>query len=92
MMWKILLYGNNTVYNVGGIYSFSILELAKNIGLYLNKDVELPEVSNELSGSPKVVNLSIDRYLNEFDKKEFVSIENGLKNTIEWQKMLYKNN
>jgi nucleoside-diphosphate-sugar epimerase len=90
MMWKILLYGKDTVYNIGGIYSLSILDLAKNIGLYFNKNVDLPEVSNELLGSPKIVNISIDRYLNEFDKKEFVSIDNGLKNTIEWQKMLYK--
>ena len=90
MMWNILLYGRDIVYNIGGIYSLSILELAKNIGLYLNKNIVLPEMSSELLGSPKIVNISIDRYLNEFKKNEFVLIDNGLKNTIEWQKFLYK--
>ena len=84
MMWNILLYGKEITYNVGGIYKLNILELAEKIGIYFNKSVKLPEVSTELSGSPKIVNISINRYINEFKKTDFVDIDTGLKNTIEW--------
>jgi nucleoside-diphosphate-sugar epimerase len=88
MFWNILFYGNETVYNVGGIHSVTILELANKIGSLLGTKVYTPEKENELIGSPKFVNLSIDRYLNEFEKKDFTSIEEGLFKTIKWQKKL----
>lgn len=88
MFWNILFYGKETVYNVGGVHSITILELANKIGKLLNKKVNTPEKENELIGSPKFVNLSINRYLEEFEKKDFVSIEDGLLNTIKWQKKL----
>ena len=84
MMWNILLYGKEITYNVGGIYKLNILELAEKIGLYFNKTVKVPELSNELSGSPKIVNISIDKYKNEFNKNDFIDIDTGLKNTIRW--------
>ena len=83
MMWNILLYGKETTYNVGGVYSLSILELAEKIGLYFNKKVLLPEITNELSGSPKIVNVSINKYIDEFEK-DFVDINVGIENTIKW--------
>jgi hypothetical protein len=43
-----------------------------------------------LEGTPKVVNSSIKRYIEEFGKKEFISLEKGLDFTINWQQQLYK--
>jgi len=89
MMWNILLYGKQTVYNVGGKSSVSILELAEKIGSSLNKDVIVPENKKSLAGSPKIVNISIQRYVDEFNKEDFVNLTEGLNNTIEWQKNMY---
>ncbi len=89
MFWNVLLFGKYNLYNIGGKSVTTILDLAKLIGYILNKDVNTPLTNKELVGNPKVVNISIDRYLNEFNKKEFVSLNDGINNTIEWQKKLY---
>ena len=93
MFWNILFFGKEITYNVGGESKTSILELAKLIGGNLNKPVVLPKVTQTLSGNPKNVNISLKKYLNEFKKNNFVSLTDGIKKTITWQKELYgKNN
>jgi nucleoside-diphosphate-sugar epimerase len=89
MILNILLNGKDVIYNVGGISKLSILELSKKIAFILNKDVELGENNIGLVGNPKTVNISIEKYLNEFNK-EFIPIDVGLSNTIKWQKELYE--
>ena len=86
MFWNILLHGKETTYNVSGFSNSSIKELADNIGVRLNKKVIIPSLSNSLAGSPKIVNISSEKYINEFNKKEFISIDEGLENVIEWMK------
>lgn len=88
MLWNVLLFGKETLYNVGGNSKTTILELAQLIGKNLNKQVSTPEVSKELMGSPKLVNISSERYLSEFKKNDFVSLQDGILKTIEWQKQL----
>jgi len=88
MFWNIMFEGKDFVYNVGGIDKFSILEIAEKIGLMLGKKVVTPTTNNEVVGNPRLVNLSINKYLNEFGDKNFISIETGLSNTIKWQKKL----
>jgi nucleoside-diphosphate-sugar epimerase len=88
MFWKILLFGKEKVYNVGGESQTSILELANLVAKKLNKKVILPETSNQLVGNPKVVNISTEKYISEFGEKKYVLLENGLQKTINWQKQL----
>jgi len=90
MFLNILLRGKNHTYNVGGISVITILDLAKKIGDSFNKEVIIPAISHELVGNSKIVNISIDRYINEFGKKSFVSIDKGLEKTIEWQIKLHE--
>jgi len=90
MFWNILLHGKKTTYNVGGMSKVSILELAQMIGKILNKKIKVPTISNELKGNPKIVNISIDEYQKEFNKKSFIDLNLGLEKTIEWQKKIYK--
>lgn len=90
MFWNIILFGTEKLYNVGGESIVSILNLSELIGEEMGKNVKIPETENKLVGNPNLVNISIRRYLNEFEKKDFVSIKEGLRNTIEWQKKLYK--
>jgi nucleoside-diphosphate-sugar epimerase len=88
MFWNILFYGKEITYNVGGFSNISIKELAYKIGNKLNKKVIIPSSINGLDGNPKVVNISSEKYINEFNKDNFVNIEEGLDNTIEWIKYI----
>lgn len=94
MFWNILLFGKQTIYNVGGRSVTTILDLATLIGINLNKQVILPEKIEEMVGNPKVVNIDLSTYINEFKKNDFISLEDGIINTIKWQEKLYydKNN
>lgn len=89
MFWNILFFGKYRLYNVGGTSKITILELANKIGEILNKKVIAPSTNNSLKGSPKLVNLNLNKYINEFNKKEFVSLDEGLMKTITWQKHIY---
>lgn len=86
MFWNILLHGKDVTYNVSGFSNSSIKELADNIGAKMNKQVIVPSLSNSLAGSPKIVNISSEKYISEFGKKEFININEGLENVIEWMK------
>lgn len=90
MIFNIFLKGRHIVYNVGGESKISILDLSRMIGQKLNKEVIKPKIDNSLAGSPKVVNSSICRYIEEFGQKNFVTLDEGLNSTINWQKTLYK--
>jgi nucleoside-diphosphate-sugar epimerase len=91
MFWNILLHSKTNLYNVGGFSKISIVELAKKIANKLNKQVVLPSFNSEsILGNPKIVNISIDKYLNEFPKKDFIDLDEGINRTILWQKEIYK--
>jgi len=90
MFYNIMLFGKEHTYNVGGSSSYTILEMANIIGKNFNKNVIIPIIEKELIGNPKVVNISIYKYINEFKKDNFISLEEGLNNTINWQNKLYK--
>lgn len=70
----------------------SIFELSNLIGQQLKKNIVLPILKKEIIGSPKVVNISTERYKKEFLKNNFVDLESGLIKTISWQKQLYEKN
>lgn len=89
MLWNITLHGQEMVYNVGGISKISIKELAKKIGNKLNASLSIPENDAQgLSGNPKLVNIGLQKYMKEFNKESFVEMDEGLENTIAWQKYI----
>jgi len=92
MIWNISLFGKKIVYNVAGESRTTIFDLAKNIASLTGVELNAPkDDSSQLAGVPKNVNLSLQRYCNEFEKPDFLSLEHGLKKTMEWQKGLYVN-
>ena len=91
MIWNILLFGGQVIYNVGGNSQITIRELAELIGQRLDKNVVLPETSEKISGSPKVVNISTKKYKDEFGDICFISLDEGIIKTIDWQKNIYEN-
>lgn len=88
MFWNILLHGKEVTYNVSGFSNISIKELAENIGNKLNKEVNAPASLDGVTGSPKIVNISSEKYISEFNKQNFIDMESGLENVIEWMKYI----
>jgi UDP-glucuronate decarboxylase len=88
MIWNITLFGKEILYNVGGKSITSIYDLAVLIGKKLNKPIEISQDIRE-DGNPKIVNISIDKYMYEFPNKNFTSLEDGIDKTINWQKRIY---
>ena len=90
MLYNILLYGEDVVYNVAGTSRISIIELANMIGKQMGCDVHVPTDLVPLQGSPKLVHSSVDKYMNEFGMKKFQQMDVGVAKTIEWQRSIYK--
>ena len=90
MLWRILLCGKQPVYNVGGTWSTTILELAQSIGRSLNVPVYVPDGPTVagVPGAPKEVSVNCARFQEEFGPLKFVPAERGLERTIFWQKSL----
>lgn len=92
IMWQILLNGKDPIYNVGGFSSTTIFELAKKIADNLKVKLIIPKKENKLQGAPNNVQLDMSKVAKEFGKKrkDFVSLDQGLKNTITWYEELYR--
>jgi nucleoside-diphosphate-sugar epimerase len=86
MMLDILFKGTQPVYNVGGNSRTSILELAQRISGITG--AEYSTGKDSIQGAPDDVKLSLALTLTEFPRT-FVSLDEGLKRTIEYQKQLY---
>ena len=89
MIIKILIYGKQAVYNVGGRSYTSIAKLAKMIGEITNAPVNFPSYEIQVAGSPEILQLDLSRVEDEFGKIEYVELEEGLKRTVSWQRKLY---
>jgi nucleoside-diphosphate-sugar epimerase len=90
MILQVLFAGTERVYNVGGISDTNIAGLAKEIGRQIGVPVIFPKTDQSVNGAPTETKMDIGKYINEFHKGEFVSLEEGLKQTIAWQKILYQ--
>lgn len=88
-LWRILLFGREPVYNVGGRSTVSILELAQLIGKMTGAAVSSPAVPAQLAGAPEKVRLDLSRVEREFGRRPYVSLDEGLGKTIAWQRQLY---
>jgi len=92
MLLNIMLNGKSVTYNVGGIYELSIYELAKRIGNIVNKSVVKSSKESSMAGNPKIVNVSIQKYMEEFGKtsEDFTDFDTGLNRTVLWQTQFTK--
>ena len=90
MFWKILFFGKEPLYNVGGTFRVTIAELAQLIAKQTGVPVKFPKVSRGLRSAPDDVYLDLTKIKKEFKKVNFTPLDKGLKTTIEWQKKLYE--
>ena len=90
LMWQAALHGTQPVYNIGGHSTVTIGELARLVGQIVGVPVLFPAQSAEVAGAPDEVRLDLTRPETEFKKTSYVSLEDGLRATIEWQRQLYR--
>jgi len=92
IIWQILLNGKEPIYNVGGFSRTTIANLAQKIAQNLKIRVITPKTIATIKGAPDDVRLNMSKVAKEFKKnqKDFISLDEGLKKTIEWQRELYK--
>ncbi|OYP21334.1 hypothetical protein CG709_08050, partial [Lachnotalea glycerini] len=88
IMWEVLLHGIDAVYNVGGVYKNTISEVAKTIGKVMNVPVVYPDLTDEVNGSPEESWLDMTKVQREFIKTDYVALEEGILQTIEWYRLL----
>jgi len=87
MIFKVMSMGNESLYNVGGISKIKIRDLAKMISVSTNCELVIPLNDSLTSdGAPQDVLPSINKVINLTQKKDFVTLEEGLRRTIDWQK------
>ena len=89
ILFNILFRGKHPIYNVGGKSRTSIENLANCIAEHVGVSVHLPDSEFSIIGSPDDVHLNMTLAEQEFGKKEYVGLVEGLTRTIEWQKILY---
>jgi UDP-glucuronate decarboxylase len=89
MLLNILFKGKKDIYNVGGKKIINIKYLANQIAKLTKTSVVIPHTKNNQIGAPTRATVSIKNYEKEFGKIKLVSLKDGLKSTIEWQKKLY---
>lgn len=89
LLWQILLYGKEPVYNVGGRSTVTIADLARMIAEMTDATVIFPPTQAEIAGAPEEVCLDLTKVETEFGKTEYVGLEEGIRRTIEWQRELY---
>jgi UDP-glucuronate decarboxylase len=92
MLFNILLNGKETVYNVGGDFTFRLYELLHKIAEFTNAKIELLEEPAHIhKDAPDFVHICTGRYNNEFGEKQLSNIYWGLQETIKWFKYLKEN-
>lgn len=87
-MLNIWLHGKYDVYNVGGKSKVTIASLARKIGEMCDVPVEVPATMDSLA-APDNVTLDMRLAEGEFGKTEYTPLEEGLRKTINWQRILY---
>lgn len=91
MLLNIMLYSKDFVYNVGGSDRITIRNLAEEIcsltGSTLETAAAQKLADRNIEVSPKHVELDISKICTEFQLLPFKPFKEGLKRTIEWNKL-----
>ena len=93
MIMLVILKGKDMTYNVGGIDSISIRELAEEVGRYCHVPVIAPKEKSKLKhigNDPTFVKLDLSKFKKEFNSFSFVPFSVGIAKNIQWNKEEFK--
>jgi UDP-glucuronate decarboxylase len=88
-LWRIVLAGRDTVYNVGGQQLTTIAGVAGIIGRLTGATVLPGPAGSGVAGAPDALRLDLTRVNTEFGVRDEVALEEGLAATVAWQRRLY---
>ena len=87
MIFNIIKEGKNDVYNISGEEELSIFQIGEIISNYISKPViKGHEINNITKYASATNSMSLRRYEEEFGNHSFKSIEDGIKEFIDWYK------
>lgn len=90
MLWRVALEGTQPVYNLCGREPVTIAAVAETVARLTDAIVHYPAVVGEALPGGTVERWSDTTRLDaEFGKTEYVSLEDGLRQTIEWQRDVF---
>jgi nucleoside-diphosphate-sugar epimerase len=89
-LWRVLLTGRDTIYNVGGRQLTTIAGVAEIIGRLTGVTVTPGPAGTGVAGAPDALKLDLTRVNTEFGVPDEVPLEEGLAATIAWQRQLYQ--
>jgi UDP-glucuronate decarboxylase len=89
IMWNILLHGKQSVYNVAGLSTYSMAEVATQIAILTDVGITFPKDNVEMLGSHPIC-MNTERVEKEFNKRLYLSLRYGLKRTIDWNRGFYE--
>ena len=84
ILWKVLFSCKEPIYNLGGHSKTTIAELAEQIGGILNVPVIFPAITSPVAGAPEDADLEMSKTENEFSKRMYVPLSEGLLRTVSW--------
>lgn len=91
MILNVMMYGTDLIYNVGGVDSMTIEDLAEEVGRQTDAKVIIPERNKKLSHistDPQFVKLDITKYTREFGEPNFTHFSEGIRRTLAWNRQL----
>ncbi|MHB1314360.1 MAG: NAD-dependent epimerase/dehydratase family protein [Christensenellales bacterium] len=88
LLWKILFFGKQGIYNVGGITRRTSGDLAQVVGAVMNVPVIFPYYPREVPAGPKESYLDMSKAEQEFCKTNYIPLKEGITQTVEWYSAL----
>jgi UDP-glucuronate decarboxylase len=85
MLINLLREPGDNVYNISGLESNSILELATLIGEIMSVPVKTNSAPSRLIGENQHALIDMTRYTNDFGAPALTALRDGLQSTIDWQ-------
>ncbi len=88
MLLNIVQYGKSLTYNVSGTNHKSFYEVTKIISkIFNNMPIKIRNKKmNFVNPKTTILKISSEKYFKEFKKEKHLSLINGLKKTIQWNK------
>lgn len=89
MLLTVMLKGKDLIYNISGVDSVSIRQLAEEVAAYCGVPVVLPKRKSNLKHigyDTSYLKLDISKFLKEFGNIDFMPLSVGIRRTIDWNK------
>jgi len=89
MMMFVAIRGKDMIYNIGGISSVSIKELAKIVAKEVEVGVLIPRLESRakhIGSDPKMIRLNLSKIKKEMRGFSFTSINRGIGRMVKWNR------